>query len=144
MYTPKSRNKAFQRIDAEFMQRNPGVAINRTAKTLADTQLTLRLAISGHNGPVVAGVNQGAIVKEHGVVPLDGYAERCGWAKRSSATVLDRNRWADLILRGLLRGGVPRVPATLHRRADQRLGEVTPASTRMATLGECACPPHPA
>ncbi len=100
VYTPESQDKAFRQINAEFMHANPGVTIQRTAKTLADTQLTLKLAISGGNGPIVAGVNQGAgdmgaIVKEHGLYPLDGYAERYGWARRFSATVLDRNRWAD-------------------------------------------------
>ncbi len=100
VYTPESQNKAFQQINAEFEKDNPGVTIARTAKTLADTQLTLKLALSGGGGPIVAGVNQGfgdmgTLVKEKDILPLDGVADAYGWQKRFSPTLLDRNRWSD-------------------------------------------------
>lgn len=100
VYTPESQNKAFEDINAAFEKDNPGTRIVRTAKTLADTQLTLKLAISGGSGPVVAAANQGAgdmgaMVKEHDLAPVDGYAAQYGWDKNFSSTLLDRNRWAE-------------------------------------------------
>jgi raffinose/stachyose/melibiose transport system substrate-binding protein len=100
VYTPEAQNATFTAINEAFEKANPGVKIVRTVKTLADTQLTLKLAVSGGNGPMVAGINQGAgdmgaMVKEHDLVPLDAYAQQYGWDKNFSSTLLDRNRWTD-------------------------------------------------
>jgi raffinose/stachyose/melibiose transport system substrate-binding protein len=47
-------------LNAKFEAAHAGVKVERTQRTFDDLALTLKLAVSAGNGPVVTKVNQGA------------------------------------------------------------------------------------
>ena len=98
--TFEGQSAVIQQLNKEFEAAHPGVTITRTARTFDDMKLTLKLAVSAGNGPVVTKVNQGAgdmwaMVKEGLLLPLDAYIAKYGWDKRQSDSVLARDRWSD-------------------------------------------------
>src|SRR5882757_6073566 len=99
-YTFEGQVVVMQQLNKEFEAAHPGVAITRTARTFDDMKLTLKLAVSAGDGPVVTKVNQGAgdmgaMVKEGLLLPLDAYIAKYGLDKRQSDSVLARDRWSD-------------------------------------------------
>lgn len=99
-YTLEAQNKVMEQLIQKFEAAHPGVKIERTARTFDDLSMTLKLAVSGGDGPVVTKVNQGAgdmgaMVKENLLIPVDPYIAKFGWDKRQSDSVLARDRWSD-------------------------------------------------
>ncbi len=99
-YTNEGQPAVMQQLNQNFLKAHPGVTINETARSFDDLSMTLKLAVSAGNGPEVTKVNQGAadqgtMVKQHLLVPLDAYIKQYGWDKRQSDSVLARTRWSD-------------------------------------------------
>jgi len=99
-YTNEGQPPVMQQLNQNFLKAHPGVTINETARSFDDLSMTLKLAVSAGNGPEVTKVNQGAadqgaMVKQKLLVPLDDYIKQYGWDKRQSDSVLARTRWSD-------------------------------------------------
>jgi raffinose/stachyose/melibiose transport system substrate-binding protein len=99
-YTNNGQPEVMQQLNKNFEAAHPGVTINETARTFDDLSMTLKLAVSAGNGPEVTKVNQGAadqgtMVKQKLLVPIDDYIKQYGWDKRQSDSVLARGRWSD-------------------------------------------------
>lgn len=99
-YTNDGQPQVMQQLNKNFEAAHPGVTINETARTFDDLSMTLKLTVSAGNGPVVTKVNQGAadqgtMVKQHLLLPIDDYIKQYGWDKRLSDSVLARMRWSD-------------------------------------------------
>jgi len=99
-YTFEGQIAVMEQLNKEFEAAHPGVTINRTARTFDDMKLTLKLAVSAGDGPVITKVNQGAgdmgaMVKEGLLLPVDDFIKKYGWDKRQSDSVLARDRWAE-------------------------------------------------
>jgi raffinose/stachyose/melibiose transport system substrate-binding protein len=99
-YTFEAQSKVMEQLNEKFQAAHPGVTIQRTARTFEDLGMTLKLAASSGEGPVVTKVNQGAgdmgaMAKEHLLLPVDAYIAKFGWDKRQSDSVLARDRWSD-------------------------------------------------
>ena len=99
-YTLEAQSDVVNGLNKQFEAAHPGVTIERTARTFDDLGMTLRLAVSAGDGPVVTQVNQGAgdmgtMAHETLLIPLDAYGAKFGWDKRQSESVIARNRWSD-------------------------------------------------
>ena len=99
-YTDVGQNAVIEQLNKNFEAAHPGVTINRTARTFDDLSMTLKLAVSAGNGPELTKVNQGAadqgtMVKQKLLLPLDDYVKQYGWDKRFGAGVLARMQWSD-------------------------------------------------
>lgn len=97
-YSYAAQTAVIQKLDKNFEASHPGVTIKRTQRTFDDLSMTLKLAVSAGDGPVVTKVNQGAkdmgAMAQRGLlVPLDPYIKKYGWDKRQSNSVLARDRW---------------------------------------------------
>ena len=94
------QKRQIQQLNAAFEERYPNVTIKRVAKSFADLNTTLKLAVSGDNAPDVVQANQGRpvmgqLVKGGLLRPLDEYAEAYGWADRYSKVLIDLNRFSS-------------------------------------------------
>ena len=99
-YTDTGQPQVMQQLIKNFEKAHQGVTINETERTFDDLSMTLKLTVAAGNGPEVTQVNQGAsdqgtMVKQHLLEPLDAYAKKYGWDKRQSASVLARSEWSD-------------------------------------------------
>ncbi|MEF2070298.1 extracellular solute-binding protein [Consotaella aegiceratis] len=99
-YTFAEQSEVMQQLNANFAEAHSGVTVNRTQRTFDDLALTLKLAVSAGDGPVVTKVNQGVgdmgtMVKEGLLIPVDPYIEKYGWGERQSDSVLARDRWSS-------------------------------------------------
>jgi raffinose/stachyose/melibiose transport system substrate-binding protein len=99
-YTNEGQPAVMQQLNKNFEAAHPGVTINETARSFDDLSMTLKLAVAAGNGPEVTKVNQGAadqgtMVKQHLLIPIDDYVKQYGWDKRLSDSVLARMRWSD-------------------------------------------------
>ncbi|MCT2591411.1 extracellular solute-binding protein [Streptomyces sp. N2-109] len=91
------QNATIERLNKEFQEKYPNVAIKRVARSFSDLKTTLKLALSGNNPPDVVQANQGyadmvAFVKAGLLTPLDNYAGIYGWNTRYPNTLLNLNR----------------------------------------------------
>ncbi|WP_237154770.1 extracellular solute-binding protein [Oryzibacter oryziterrae] len=99
-YTFEGQSATIEQLNKAFEAAHPGVTINRTARTFDDMKLTLKLAVSAGDGPMVTKVNQGAgdmgtMVKEGLLQPVDAYITKFGWDKLQSDSLIARDRWSD-------------------------------------------------
>ena len=99
-YTDVGQNAVIEQLNKNFMAAHPGVTIDRTARTFDDLSMTLKLTVAAGNGPQVTKVNQGAadqgtMVKQKLLLPIDDYVKQYGWDKRLRDSVLARMRWSD-------------------------------------------------
>ncbi|MBE7186585.1 MAG: extracellular solute-binding protein, partial [Methylobacterium mesophilicum] len=99
-YSYANQAQVMKALNGKFEADHAGVAINRTERTFDDLGLTLRLAVSAGDGPVVTQVNQGAkdmgaMAKDNLLLPLDDYAGKYDWKSRYSQSILARSEWAD-------------------------------------------------
>ena len=99
-YTFEAQAAVMKELNKNFEAAHSGVTVQRTERTFDDLALTLKLAVSAGDGPVVTKVNQGAgdmgaMVKENLLTPLNSYISSYGWDKRQSDSVLARDRWSD-------------------------------------------------
>jgi len=99
-YTDVGQNAVIEQLNKNFIAAHPGVTITRTARTFDDLSMTLKLAVAAGNGPQLTKVNQGAadqgtMVKQHLLLPIDDYVKQYGWDKRFGAGVLARMQWSD-------------------------------------------------
>jgi raffinose/stachyose/melibiose transport system substrate-binding protein len=99
-YTDVGQNAVIEQLNRNFTAAHQGVTINRTARTFDDLSMTLKLTVAAGNGPEVTKVNQGAadqgtMVKQHLLLPIDDYVKQYGWDKKLSDSVLARMRWSD-------------------------------------------------
>lgn len=99
-YTYEAQVDVIKTLMDTFEKDHPDVHLIRTQRSFDDLALTLRLAVSAGDGPVVTKVNQGpkdmgAMVKEGMLVPMDGYISEYGWDKLQSPSVIDRDRWSQ-------------------------------------------------
>ena len=86
-YTDVGQNAVIEQLNKNFQAAHPGVTINRTARTFDDLSMTLKLTVAAGNGPAVTKVNQGAadqgtMVKQKLLLPIDDYVKQYGWDKR--------------------------------------------------------------
>jgi raffinose/stachyose/melibiose transport system substrate-binding protein len=87
-----------KRLNAAFQAKYPNVKIKRVAKSFADLNATLKLAVSGDRAPDVVQANQGRpvmgqLVKGGLLRPLDAYEKAYGWDDRYADLLLDLNRF---------------------------------------------------
>lgn len=78
--TYEGQSAVIEQLNKEFEAAHPGVTIKRTARTFDDMKLTLKLAVSAGDGPVITKVNQGAgdmgaMVKEWSCPQKTGHAQ---------------------------------------------------------------------
>jgi raffinose/stachyose/melibiose transport system substrate-binding protein len=93
------QRRQIETLNRAFERRYPNVRIERVAKSFADLNTTLKLAVSGDKAPDVVQANQGRpvmgqLVKGGLLRPLDGYAAAYGWADRYPPVLLDLNRFS--------------------------------------------------
>ncbi len=96
----ESRAAVMTELNANFQKAHPEVKLDHTVRDFQDLNLTLKLAVSSGDGPVVTKVNQGAgdmgaMVKENLLVPVDTYLKKYGWDKNQSDSLLARDRWSS-------------------------------------------------
>ena len=94
------QRRQIETLNAEFQAKYPNVTIKRVAKSFADLNTTLKLAVSGDRAPDVVQANQGrqvmgTLVKGGLLIPLDDYAEAYGWGDRYAPVLLDLNRFSS-------------------------------------------------
>jgi raffinose/stachyose/melibiose transport system substrate-binding protein len=99
-YTYEGQSAVMEKLNKNFEAAHPDVKVIRTQRTFDDLALTLKLAVSAGDGPMVTKVNQGAgdmgaMVKEGLLQPVDDYISKYGWDKRQSDSLLARDRWSD-------------------------------------------------
>jgi len=99
-YTDVGQNAVIEQLNKNFEAAHSGVTITRTARTFDDLSMTLKLTVAAGNGPQVTKVNQGAadqgtMVKQKLLLPIDDYVKQYGWDKRFGAGVLARMQWSD-------------------------------------------------
>jgi raffinose/stachyose/melibiose transport system substrate-binding protein len=99
-YTDVGQNAVIEQLNKNFEAAHSGVTISRTARTFDDLSMTLKLTVAAGNGPQVTKVNQGAadqgtMVKQKLLLPIDDYVKQYGWDKRFGAGVLARMQWSD-------------------------------------------------
>lgn len=99
-YTFEGQSATIEQLNKAFEAAHPGATVTRTARTFDDMKLTLKLAVSAGNGPMVTKVNQGAgdmgtMVKEGLLLPVDAYITKYGWDKLQSDSIIARDRWSD-------------------------------------------------
>jgi raffinose/stachyose/melibiose transport system substrate-binding protein len=84
----------------QYEAANPGVKVERSAKTLDDLKVTAALALADENGPDIVQVNQGesdmgALVAAGLLLPLDDYAEQYGWYDNFPSGLVALNSWTE-------------------------------------------------
>lgn len=99
-YSFESQAAVMNTLNANFEAAHPDVKVVRTQRTFDDLGLTLKLAITAGDGPVVTKVNQGAkdmgaMAAEGLLLPVDSYIKQYGWDQRQSDSLLARDRWSD-------------------------------------------------
>ncbi len=87
-------------LNEAFMAEYPNVTIDRTKRSFADLQRTLRNAITSEDAPDVVQANNGrtdmgAFVQNGLLQSLDGYAEAYGWTERFPASVRSLATYSD-------------------------------------------------
>ncbi|SKA12786.1 extracellular solute-binding protein [Consotaella salsifontis] len=97
-YSYEGQVAVIETLVKNFEAAHPDVDVQRTQRTFDDLALTLKLAVSAGDGPVVTKVNQGAkdmgaMAKEGLLLPLDPYIQKYGWTERQSDSILARDRW---------------------------------------------------
>lgn len=85
---------------ADYEAANPGVTVERSAKTLDDLKVTAALALSQEDGPDIVQVNQGqsdmgALVEAGLLLPLNDYAEQYGWYENFPGGLVALNSWTE-------------------------------------------------
>ena len=88
------------KLNAEFMEANPHITIDRTGSSFDDLKATARLAMSSEDGPDVCQINQGlsdmgALASAGLLVDLGPYAEQYGWFDLISPAIVARNSFAE-------------------------------------------------
>src|SRR3569623_1346396 len=99
-YTDVGQNAVIEQLNKNFEAAHSGVTISRTARPFDDLSMPLQLTVAAGNGPQVPKVNQGAadqgtMVKQKLLLPIDVYVKQYGWDKRFGACVLARMQWSD-------------------------------------------------
>jgi raffinose/stachyose/melibiose transport system substrate-binding protein len=99
-YTFEGQAAVMNALNANYEAAHPDVKVLRTQRTFDDLALTLKLAITAGDGPVVTKVNQGAkdmgtMAAEGLLLPVDSYIKQYGWDQRQSDSLLARDRWSD-------------------------------------------------
>jgi raffinose/stachyose/melibiose transport system substrate-binding protein len=87
-------------LNEAFMEEYPNVTIDRTKRSFADLQRTLRNAITSDKAPDVVQANNGrtdmgAFVANGLLQSLDGYAEAYGWTERFPESVRSLASYTD-------------------------------------------------
>ncbi len=87
-------------LNDAFMAEYPNVTIDRTKRSFADLQRTLRNAITSEDAPDVVQANNGrtdmgAFVQNGLLQSLDGYAEAYGWTERFPESVRSLATYSD-------------------------------------------------
>ncbi|MBP0615810.1 extracellular solute-binding protein [Jiella mangrovi] len=98
-YSYAAQTAVIEALDKKFEAAHPDVTIKRTQRTFEDLGLTLRLAVSAGDGPVVTKVNQGAkdmgaMAQKKLLLPLDEFSKKYDWPARQSESLLARDRWS--------------------------------------------------
>ena len=99
-YTFEGQAAVMDALNANYEAAHPDVKILRTQRTFDDLALTLKLAITAGDGPMVTKVNQGAkdmgaMAAEGLLLPVDSYIKQYGWDQRQSDSLLARDRWSE-------------------------------------------------
>ncbi|WP_116134426.1 extracellular solute-binding protein [Tropicimonas sp. IMCC34043] len=99
-YSYEGQVAVMESLNKNFEAAHPDVKIQRTQRTFDDLALTLKLAVSAGDGPIVTKVNQGAkdmgtMAQEGLLLPVDDYIAEYGWAERQSDSLLARDRWSE-------------------------------------------------
>ena len=99
-YSFAAQSEVMEQLNDNFEAAHSGVTVERTQRTFDDLALTLKLAVSAGDGPVVTKVNQGAgdmgaMAMEDLLLPVDSYIASYGWDQRQSDGVLARDRWSE-------------------------------------------------
>lgn len=92
--------KQIAALNEAFMEEYPNVTIDRTKRSFADLQRTLRNAITSDEAPDVVQANNGrtdmgAFVANGLLQSLDGYAETYGWTERFPDSVRSLASYTD-------------------------------------------------
>src|SRR3569832_440104 len=99
-YTDVGQNAVIEQLNKNFEAAHSGVTISRTARAFADLSMALKLTVAAGTCPQVSQVNhvaadQGTMVKQKLLLPIDDYVKQYGWDKRFGAGVLARMQWSD-------------------------------------------------
>ncbi len=92
--------KQIAALNEAFMEEYPNVTIDRTKRSFADLQRTLRNAITSDDAPDVVQANNGrtdmgAFVENGLLQSLDGYAEAYDWTERFPESVRSLATYSD-------------------------------------------------
>ncbi|MBI1880075.1 MAG: extracellular solute-binding protein [Chloroflexi bacterium] len=97
IWTRDVESQVIETLNQEFEAANPGVTVERTAKSFDDMKATVQLALSDADGPDVVQVYQGrsdmvALVAAGLLTDLTPYWQKYGWSQRLPVPLAARNR----------------------------------------------------
>jgi len=99
VWADSGEKDTFAKLIPLFNQKYPNVTVNVTFKDFNDYQATILNAMSSDNAPDVAQGNQsyaddGSLVANNLIIPLDAYAKVYGWDTRFAST-LSQFQWVS-------------------------------------------------
>jgi raffinose/stachyose/melibiose transport system substrate-binding protein len=99
-FTREAETEMIEALNAQFMEANPGVTIQRETYLTEDLTTVLPTALTEATGPDVAMINQGlsnmgALVQAGLLLPLNDYADQYDWWSRYAAGLHARNSFSE-------------------------------------------------
>jgi raffinose/stachyose/melibiose transport system substrate-binding protein len=99
-FTREAETAMIDALDAQFMEANPAITIQRETYTTEDLTTVLPTSLTESTGPDVAMINQGfanmgALVSAGLLLPLNDYADQYDWWSRYAAGLHARNSFSE-------------------------------------------------
>jgi raffinose/stachyose/melibiose transport system substrate-binding protein len=99
-FTREAETSMIDALNAQFMEANPGITIQREAYLTEDLTAVLPTALTESTGPDVAMINQGfanmgALAAAGLLLPLNDYADQYDWWSRYAAGLHARNSFSE-------------------------------------------------
>jgi raffinose/stachyose/melibiose transport system substrate-binding protein len=155
IWTQDGESQVIEMLDQEFEAANPGVTVERTAKSFDDMKATVQLALSDSDGPDVVQVYQGrsdlvTLAAAGLLADLIPYWQKYAWSQRMPVSLMARNRVVgdgSAYGRGILYGMAPTVEfvgifynkdkfAAANLEVPQTLAEFEAALAQLKAAGE--------
>jgi raffinose/stachyose/melibiose transport system substrate-binding protein len=99
-FAREAESTMIETLNAQFMEANPGIVIQRETYATGDLTTVLPTALTESTGPDVAMINQGhanmgALVEAGLLLPLNDYADQYDWWSRYAAGLHARNSFSE-------------------------------------------------
>lgn len=99
-FTREAETAMIEALNAQFMEANPGITIQRETYATEDLTTVLPTALTESTGPDVSMINQGfsnmgALVQAGLLLPLNDYADQYDWWSRYAEGLHARNSFSE-------------------------------------------------